>query len=145
MPVLNCTLFMKTNFPGLALAILLSASLCAVTTLPAAEASFAFPEIDHGVGVAGELYYSPAHPSLALGKADPVEGYPHVNASLAGDLCGIDGEPVSGGRVLRRSRPLSVELAQRNEEGERRVFRASLASLLALVAPFLLMGRQRAS
>ena len=103
---------MKTNFPFLALflcAFHIAPDLCAS---PVGELPFAFPDEYAQIGIGEELYYSPAHPGLALEEPRPVEIYPYVNASLAGDLCGVDGSPVSSRDIWRRSNYLSVELAE---------------------------------
>ena len=103
---------MKTNLSFLALflfAFHLGPSLCAS---PVGQLPFAFPDECDEVGIGEEFYYSPAHPGLALEEPRPVEIYPYVNASLAGDLCGVDGSPVSSRDIWRRSNYLSVELAE---------------------------------
>ena len=103
---------MKTNLPFLALflfAFHLGPSLWAS---PVGQLPFAFPDECDEVGIGEGFYYSPAHPGLALEEPRPVEIYPYVNASLAGDLCGVDGSPVSSRDIWRRSNYLSVELAE---------------------------------
>ena len=103
---------MKTNFPFLALflfAFHLGPSLCAS---PVGQLPFAFPDECDEVGIGEEFYYSPAHPGLALEEPGPVETYPFVNTSVAGDLGGVKGVPVSSRDIWRRSNYLSVELAE---------------------------------
>ena len=143
MPFPNCTLFMKANLSVVGPAVLLAASLSAAAVPPSGGASFGFSSADDAVGVLDGLYYSPAHPSLALEPQQPVESYPHVNPSLAGDLCEAESEKGGPDRVLRESRPLSVELAQGNREGDLRVFRAGASSLLGLGASFLFLACRR--
>ena len=134
---------MKRNFPGLAPTVLLAASLSATAASFPREAPFIFPAGSGAVGVEGGLYFSPAHPALALEPAEPTESYPHVNPSLGGDLSGADGPPVSQNGVRQRERPLAVELAQRGEQGAQVSMPASTAPILLLAAPLLFLGRRR--
>ncbi|HJM62847.1 MAG: hypothetical protein CMN05_03140 [Roseibacillus sp.] len=101
---------MKTNFPFLAL--FLFAFHMAPDLGASPVAPFAFPDECAEVGIGEEFYYSPVHPGLALEEPRPVETYPCVNVSLAGDLCGVDGSPVSSRDIWRSSNYLSVELAE---------------------------------
>jgi len=107
---------MKTNLSFLALFVLLLLSPPNLAASPVGELPFAFPDDCAEVGIGEEYYYSPVHPGLALEESGRVETYPFVNASLAGDLCGVNGAPVSGRDMWRRSNYLSVELAEVTHE-----------------------------
>ncbi len=130
---------MKTNFSFLAPFVLSLLAPLELVASPAAEMAFAFPDECAEVAWDGRLYFSPAHPGVALQESRPVETYPRVNASLAGDLCGIDGSPVSSRKIRRRSDYLSVELAEvtpRRRAPLQAVVNPVLALPLLLVALF---------
>ena len=131
---------MKTNFPFPAFLVWLLLSTRIVLGSPAAEMSFAFPDECAEVGRDGKLYFSPVHPGVALGEAPSLEMYPCVNASLAGDLCGLDGSQVSSRGIRRRSDYLSVELAEVTHKHGAPV-QAAFNPIPALLLLFLLCSR----
>ena len=139
---------MKTNLSFLALfalPLLSSPNLAATpAATPAAEVPFAFPDECAQVVWDGNLYFSPVHPGVALQEARLMEAYPCVNASLAGDLCGIDGSPVPSREIRRRSDYLSVELAEVSPKS-RAPLQAVVNPVLALPLLLILLFRSRTS
>ena len=135
---------MKTNFSFLALFVLPLLSPLNLAASPAAEMPFAFPDECAQVVRDGKLYFSPVHPGVALQEARSTETYPCVNASLAGDLCGINGSPVSSREIRRRSDYLSVELAEVTPKS-RAPLQAVVNPVLALPLLLILLFRSRTS
>ena len=131
---------MKTNFSFLALFALQLLGTPDLVASPSADAPFAFPDECAEVGREGKLYFSPVHPGVALGEAPSLEMYPCVNASLAGDLCGLDGAQVSSRGIRRRSDYLSVELAEVTHK-HRAPVQAAFNPIPALLLLFLLCSR----
>ena len=128
---------MKTNLAVLACLLLLMPGASGLYALPVSEMPFSFQDQRSQRPPSDEFYLSPVHPGLALDASNPLEVYPQVNVSLAGDLCGIGGPSAPCREIRRRSNYLSVELAEVVREP--RPFSRAETNPVLVLAMFLLV------
>ncbi|MBB81486.1 MAG: hypothetical protein CMN02_10920 [Roseibacillus sp.] len=87
-----------------------------------------------------ELFLAPVNPGLSLDPIRSEIAYPHVNATLGGDLCRLQNRHKPSRKVQRSPHYLEVELA-RVDQNLIRARRAGLSPWLLLLLPLLLWSR----
>ena len=131
---------MKTNLSFAACFLLL-----AIKALSAGLSADSEPLL-HGLALdcrherSEELFFAPVNPGLALDSIRKEISYPHVNATLGGDLCRSQDLQKPSREVQRSPHYLAVELAC-VDQSFIKIRRAGPSPWLLLLLPLLLWSR----